>query len=232
VLSLFSYKGYKISTRVSDVEAPAAVVSTDEGSRGGHEDFLIMDSFWTDYIIRTRQFHKGTVLKYKAPGSSGVKYPFGGSIEDLYSQTSDKWIRAYLEKHPGSSRFAVNLNYIFHEPVMVIQKLVVSPLFFFSMSARPKETYIKLLFSIFAIILAVKGLLLMRREPEFKKKSKRDIVLIFAVLFGFALLFFVTHAINRYSYPVLPYLYVWGGIVVLKIKPLNDFLTKKRIFEN
>jgi hypothetical protein len=171
-------------------------------------------------------------LKYKAPRNSDAKYPFGGSLFDLYAQTSDKWIQLYFEKHPGSGRLSMNLHFILQEPLMVLQKLAVSPLFFFSMSARPKETYIKLLFSIFSIFLAVIGLLSIRWKPEFKKEIKKDIVLILAVLFGFAALFFLTHSMNRYSYPVLPYLSVWGGIAVLKIKPLNGFLTRKKILDD
>lgn len=168
-----------------------------------HKIFLINDSFWTDYVLKTKQFYKPTVNAYDEEYKNGK--PIGEYI--------DIWIRNFYQEFPNSNLIHMNLYFVYTEPLLVAQKLLVSPLFYFSMSARQLETFVKLLFSLVSIILAVLGLRAVTREPE----HKSEIILIISIIVGFIALHLVTHAMNRYSLPVLPYLYIWAGIPLMQL---------------
>ena len=68
--------------------------------RNPQKDFIIRESFWIDYVIRTGQFHKGRVIKYKIPQNSDAKYPFGGDVLDVDDKTVQKWLQSYYMKYP------------------------------------------------------------------------------------------------------------------------------------
>lgn len=175
---------------------------------------LIYDSFWTDYVLKTKQFHKGTIKKYNAPKGKNNKYPFGGSIDDIENQTSKKWIKNFFSKYPNSNYLFMNLYFVYSKPLLVLQKILLSPLFYFSMSPTLKETLLSLIISFFSIFLSFLGLKTILKNS----RVKYEILLILSIIFGYILLHLLTHAYSRYSLPVLPYLYIWGGIAILRIK--------------
>ncbi len=163
-----------------------------------HKVLLITTSYWTDYVLKTKQFYKPTLEGYR------IDYKDGKSLVEY----KDDWIRAYFQKYPNSNLVFMNLYFIHNEPWLVLQKLLMSPLFYFAISARTSETFIKLGFSVFSLILSVIGLKTLLKNSEYKK----EIIIIISIVVGFIALHLVTHAMNRYSFPILPYLYIWGGI--------------------
>ena len=191
--------------------------------RNPQKDFIIRESFWIDYVIRTGQFHKGRVIKYKIPQNSDAKYPFGGDVLDVDDKTVQKWLQSYYMKYPDGGFVHMSLYFFIQEPLMVLQKFIFSPIFYFSMSARPVESYVKLIINIFSIILTIIGLSSILKKSE----NKKEIIIILAIIFGFSSLYFVSHCINRYSYPIIPFLYIWSGVALLKIKRLDEYLKKK-----
>lgn len=163
-----------------------------------HKALLITTSYWTDYVLKTKQFYKPTLKEYT------IDYKDGMSLQEY----KNHWIKAYFHKYPNSGLVFMNLYFIYSEPWLVFQKLLMSPLFFFAMSARTLETFVNLAFSIFSVILSVMGLKTLLRNLEYKK----EIIIIISIVVGYISLHLVTHAMNRYSFPILPYLYIWGSI--------------------
>jgi len=174
-----------------------------------HKVLLIADTFWVDYVLRTKQFYKPTIQDYSIP------YRDGKSLNEYGTD----WVRIFYQRYPGGSLLFMNLYFVYREPTLVLQKLLVSPLFFFAMSARAEETFVKLVFSIISIVLSIIGLRVVCK----RSRHKNEIKLIISIVVGFIVLHFVTHSINRYSLPILPYLYVWGGVPLLW---LMNVLTK------
>lgn len=168
-----------------------------------HKALLIADSYWVDYVLRTRQFFKPTLRPYTIP------YRDNKSLDEYGSD----WVKTYFQKYPKGNLVFMNLYFICDKPILVLQKLLISPLFFFSMSARTSETFVKLFFSIVSVVLAAFGLRVVLRTAD----NRKEIILIGAIVAGYILLHLVTHAINRYSLPILPFLYIWGGVPVVKL---------------
>ena len=179
-----------------------------------HKTLLIADTYWVDYVLRTKQFSKSTILGY------GVPYRDGKSL----SQYSIDWVKDFYKKYPKGSLVFMNLYFVYREPILVIQKLLISPFFYFAMSAREEETFVKLFFSIVSITLSIIGLRRIYRSSE----NKNEIKLIVSILLGFVALHLVTHTMNRYSLPILPYLYVWGGIPLLWLMSLLSRMSHRR----
>jgi hypothetical protein len=179
-----------------------------------HQTLLISDSYWVDYVLKTKQFHKPTVNEYK------IEYRDGKSLVEY----RDDWIKVFYEKYPEGNLAFMHLYFISTEPLLVLQKLIVSPIFYFSMSARSIETFVKLIFSILSIFLSVLGLRVVCRNSQ----HKNSIILIVSIVAGFASLHLLTHAMNRYSLPILPYLYVWGGIPLMKFRNQLSELSRQR----
>jgi hypothetical protein len=169
-----------------------------------NQTLLIFNTYWVDYVVRTKQFYKPTIHQYR------IAYREGKSLDDY---TYD-WIKKFYQKYPEGNLIFMNLYFIYSEPLLVLQKLLMSPLFYFAMSARQIETYAKLVFSIFSVVLAIIGL-----KALFKNsKNKNGMILIISIIIGYISLHLATHAVNRYSVPILPYLYIWGGIPLSKFK--------------
>lgn len=170
---------------------------------------LIYDTYWTNYVIKTRQFRKQSIKRYENPPNFkkffnakeaenyNLSYPFGA-----------QWIKEYCNKNPNANYFEMNLSFIQDKPGLFLQKFLLSPFFFLGMSAREGETFCKLGYSLIAIIISVIGIKkLLRLNREFR----HDILIIIYCIFGYASLHFVLHAMNRYSLPILPYLTIWSG---------------------
>ena len=199
ILGILTYVAQDEFTKVG-YEADASRI--DKTYEYAHKTLLISESYWVDYVVRTRQLFKPTLEEYQ------IEYKDGKSFQE-YAQD---WFRDFYQKYPKANYISMNLYFIYKEPFLFLQKLILSPFFFFSMSARTSETIMKLAVSILSVILAIIGLNAALRMSKYKK----EIILIVFVLIGYASLHLVTHAMNRYSLPILPYLYVWGGIPLVK----------------
>jgi hypothetical protein len=197
LLSVGSYVMYDRVTRYKyDIE-----VSKSQRWAYGKTAF-VENAFWVDYVLRTRQFHKGTLVGYDVSryGEAGV--------------ASREWMENFFNEHPESSYFRMTVYFFGEKPLLVLQKFVASPFFYLAMSAKTSETYAKLIFSIIAVVLASLGLRNFLRTHD----ARKEVILILAIIIGYSFLFLVLHAMNRYSMPILPYLYVWGGITLLGLK--------------
>ncbi len=166
-----------------------------------HKTFLVSDTFWTDYVIKTKQFHKGRFKKYT------IAYRNDLSLKAYI----EKWRKNFFDKFPNKGLIFMNLYFVYNEPLLVFQKFIASPFFYFAMSARTWETFLKLINSIILITLSIIGL-----KKIIKKSSiqvRKEILLILSIVIGYIVLHLLTHSMNRYSLPVLPYLYVWAGLL-------------------
>ena len=169
-----------------------------------HKIFLITDSFWTDYVLKTRQFHKGTVHRYKIPYKEG---------KSLY-ECKYEWLEHFFRKYPDANLLFTNLYFIYDKPWLVVQKLLVSPIFYFSMSARTYETFLKLIFNAIALFFVMWGIKILYRQ----KYVRKELTLILSIVAGYIILHLLTHAMNRYALPILPYLFVFGGVSLANIR--------------
>jgi len=195
VLIIIGFVGYQTYNKITKIEYSTEIKGSEKRVYG--KISMIGSSFWIDYLLKTKQFHKGTVIKYKSELNIGTR----------------EWIKEYFKKYPGGNYLHMNLYFIYDKPLLFIKKIALSPFFFFSMAARPIETFVYLFFSIISITLSIIGL-----KSILKKNGiKNDIVIILSILLGFMLLYWVLHSMNRYSMPVLPYLYIWGGIPIINI---------------
>jgi len=192
---------------------------------------LIIDSYWNNYVIKTKQFRKWTITPYKHPDD--INKVFNNTEIKNYNIKKDfafgqYWIKEYFKKNPNASYLKMNLDFVKDKPGLVAQKLLISPLFFLGMSARTIESFVKLFYSLLAIVLAIMGIrVLLKRNKSFKSY----IWIILSCIIGFASLYLVLHSMNRYSLPILPYLTVWGGIIVNKV-PEDIRIIKRKIFAN
>jgi hypothetical protein len=201
ILGIFAYK---VQDKITKIEYDSNISHFEKKYEYIHKTLLISESYWVDYVLQTRQFFKPTIQKYK------VDYKDGKSLNEYVGD----WRENYYQKYPDGNLLFMNLYFIYKEPLLVLQKLLTSPLFFFSMSARPKETFIKLMFSIFSIFLAFLGLKTILK----KSKHSKEIILIVSIIIGYISLHMATHAMNRYSLPISPFLYIWGGVPILKFR--------------
>lgn len=202
VLIILSLGGYITFDRITEPKYDPRIDNAGSWICGKNygKTYLIMNSFWVDYVIKTKRF--------------GALYKEWMEIYDGWLKNFDKWMKTFYKKYPNSNYLFMNLYFIYDKPLLFLQKLLVNPLFYFSMSGRPLETFIKLLVNIISLILSISGLKTILKNS----KTKNEIILIVSIIAGYAMLHFITHATDRLSLPILPYLYVWGGISCLKFK--------------
>lgn len=200
LLLIIGFWAYNIQERFTHVIYPNDTKKEERQFEYVHKIFLIEDSFWVDYVLKTKQFHKGTLYSYP--------------IEHDPGQAVRHWISDFFQKYPESNYIFMNIYFIYDRPLLVLQKILISPLFYFSMSARTIETFIKLAFTIVSLSLSILGIKIVLKTPGHTK----EVIIIMAIITGYILLHLLTHAMNRYSMPVLPYLYVWGGTTLLRFK--------------
>ncbi|MCK4763587.1 MAG: glycosyltransferase family 39 protein [Candidatus Aminicenantes bacterium] len=174
-------------------------------------DLFIWNTFLTDYLIKTGQFHKGTLTSYKPRPGAGI-YSSGGYFYEIRNKTARPWIENYFRRRPGGNYLCMNLYFIYDRPLLVLQKLAVSPLLFFSLSGRTAESVLMLFVTLFSLFFALPGIGRALKKPG----TKKDILLIVFIIAGFSSLYLTTHAIGRYSVPILPYLYIWAGVTLSK----------------
>lgn len=211
IVTLFAYKVYE-STRSDRLEG------SDRIPYG--KTYLINESYWIDYVIKTRQFMKSSLKQYHKYERDTLTQLFGEAevenyiIQGGYQSFGGSWIDKYFEEKPESGYLLMNLNFVKEKPGLVFQKLLVSPFFFLGLSARTYESFIKLVYSLLAIILGIIGLRwVWLRFPG----SHNELIIILAVVLGYTSLFILLHTTSRYSMPVLPLLTVWGGVPVYKL---------------
>ncbi len=206
ILLFIGFFSYTAQDRFTQVLYDEEVTKAERHFEYVHKVLLVSDSFWIDHVLKTRQFHKGTLHSYEVN--------FEGR------ETTGDWIRNFYEKYPNGNYVFMNLYFIYDKPLLVIQKLITSPLFYFAMSARTVETLVNLLFSIISLTFCIMGLRIIFKNLG----HKEELILMLAVVIGYISLHLLTHSMNRYSMPVLPYLYVWGGVALIRLKGI----TKKR----
>jgi hypothetical protein len=223
---LFSFGGYTIFYKITYKTDAQYVGNIKKRVLPYGSTELIWAAFLTDYIIKTRRLHKGTIVKYKTNPYTKKSdiYNFGGYFYDVYNKTARIWVENFFKKYPDSSVLFMNFYFIYNKPLLVLQKLVVSPILFFSLTSRPAETCIMLTVSFFSLLFSILGI----RTRLKIAKLKNEIILICFIIIGFSSLYFISHSIGRYSLPILPYLYVWGGIPISKFRVNKFFALNNR----
>lgn len=161
---------------------------------------VIFHSFWlTKTILEKKQFHKGTVDSYEP---------------DNINENQISGARELMEQYDDDNLFKMIGNYAKENPVIFGLKFLLSPVFYFSLASRQAESYLLLFITIGLFILSIKGIVHIFRRG----KHTRVILLILIIAAGYAVLHWITHSYSRYSLPLIPLLFVWGGIYFDKLK--------------
>lgn len=162
----------------------------------------------TETILKTKQFHKGSVDKYDLENSETLGVNDGNE---------------FMKKYKAESTFSFIKEYFRDKPGFFIAKFLLAPVFYFSLSSRESESYLLLFVTILFLIISVSGF----RRIYAQSFRKKDLILIFIIILGYAGLHWLTHSYSRYSLPVIPFLYVWSGVIVDKW--LNRIKIKQKI---
>jgi len=185
--------------------------------------YLIGESYWMDYIIKTGQFHKGHANYFTSNSDKLPEIYKNVTTQYDLSQIAQEWIKNYYEKYPNSSGINMNLHFIKENPYLVLQNLLASPFFFFMLGTDKTFTVLLVPFTLVAFFLAILGI---------KKRYHtygNEIIIILSIIIGYSLLHFLTHSYSRYSLPVLPFFYVFGGIPIIKIiNKIQQFWSLKK----
>jgi len=170
----------------------------------GRENILIGPFFLTETIIKTGEFHKATIDKYNIDGKV---------VDSDYITTQ---VHNFKNEHPNTGPISSVFVYGMENPDMFIAKYLLSPVFFFSLSSREFMSYLLLFASIFWLLTSYKGL-----RNTFNVQTKPELLLILIILTGYFALHWLSHAYSRYSLPVIPYLFIWGGRYIDKLITLK-----------
>jgi len=200
---------FKVYSDITSFE-PAKISKT-EADRHSYNNTVkygfIWESYWYDFMIRTKQFHKGLKVKYR---------------EGTYYETSSKeakiFIKNYFDNNPEGNMVTLYMTFFKQKTWIAIQKIITVPLFYFMLGTIPKLTYILIPITLISWFLMYFGLKKVIKLSE--KEDKEFLLLLFIVLLGYSMPYLIFHAYSRYSMPMLPFLYVWAG-AVLRYYPLN-----------
>ena len=188
---------------------------------------LITNTLWVNWVVKTKQFYKPSEKKpYKIPEDLTEYFPENQlwlyeniSPTDQLEDAGRRYIADYYQNNPNSGIVGLNLSFIAKYPGIFMQKLILSPIFFISMAAN--GTLVKLLYNLIFLTLGIAGMFL------FKDANFRVYILtIVAVVLGYSSLYWLTHSIDRYSLPILPWVITWSGVSILR---LYNLLNKKSL---
>lgn len=159
---------------------------------------FINEAYWYDFMLSTQQFHKGLKIPYEE-----------GTLWETSWLKGDKFVEDYYNNHPEGN--VVSLHFAFFEkhPKMVIQKTIMSPFIYLMLGTVPIYTKILIPLTLISLILTIVGL---RKIVSIAGNEERKFIyLIFLIIIAFSLPYLFFHAYARYSMPVLPFLFIWGG---------------------
>lgn len=216
---ILGFVGYKTQDRITKINYGLNIPKIERKYDYVHKVFLISQSYWTDYVVKTKQLRFSFINKYT------IAYKDDKSLEEY----TKGWIDDFYKKYPDKGLIFMNLYFIYKEPLLVLQKLILSPFFYFSMSSRTYETFIKLFVSIVSLILSIIGI--KKIFNVIKWQGRKEILLILSIVLGYIILHLVSGCHNRYSLPVLPYLYVWGGVTFLRFKSKKKNVDSQFLYE-
>jgi len=176
---------------------------------------LISSSLWINWVTKTNQYFKPTKTPYEIPGNIDEIFPPNEKwlYKNIHPQrqiydAAERYAINYFARNPGGNVVTLNFSFILEYPDLVFKKLVLSPFFFLGMSANPFEGLVKLVYSLFFILLGLWGI-----KKMYSEKNKISFDTILVIILGYSLLFILTHSMNRYSMPIIPLATVWGGVV-------------------
>jgi 4-amino-4-deoxy-L-arabinose transferase-like glycosyltransferase len=160
----------------------------------GRENILVGPFFLTETIIKTGEFHKGTIDKYNINGKL---------VDNDYII---KQVHNFKNEHPNTGLISSVFIYGWENPEMFVTKYLLSPVFFFSLSSREFMSYLLLFVSIIWLLMSYKGL-----RNIYNEQTKPELLLILIILTGYFALHWLSHAYSRYSMAIIPYLLIFGG---------------------
>jgi hypothetical protein len=167
----------------------------------------------TEIILETKQFHKGTIDSYKIANNKYALYNKGKGVDYLYFRMQ-KSEDEYNSMYPDGNLLHYFFTYFKEKPqIVLLNKLIFSPIFFFALSSREIVSYILLITTVIYTILTILGFKLNKKDAF---KDKR-LILYFLILLGYFLLHWATHSYSRYSLAVIPFLFIWAGIPIERV---------------
>ncbi|MBN1187225.1 MAG: glycosyltransferase family 39 protein [Bacteroidales bacterium] len=182
----------------------------------GRSTTIITNLIMTETILETGQFHKGTVDYYNIKEQLQGDHNINKGVDYIYFKLN-KFYEDFEMHYPGGNTIQMIFYYIKIHTDVFIAKVLLGPIFFFALSSRELVSYLLLIITVvnsLLIWLTLKSYLVIEENKQF-------FFILFAILFGYFLLHWMTHAYSRYSLTILPYLFIWTGPQVVNI--LNKF---------
>jgi hypothetical protein len=192
VLTIFSFVAFYINNLyIQHCRKGTLELTADTG-----RSVVIFQGFMlTETILKTKQFHKGSVDKY--------------NLENIETMNlTDR--NEFMEKYSTGSTFSLMGEYFREKPGYFIAKFLLAPVFYFSLSSRESESYFLLFVTMLFFIVSILGL----KKIFAQSAQKRQLIFILFILLGYAGLHWLTHSYSRYSLPVIPFLFVWSGVTI------------------
>ena len=154
---------------------------------------FIYNAYLLDNIIKTARFDKG--LK-----TQNISEP---NVQNLANDMYFAWEESYFKNNPESSGIQVLEDFIIENPMLVVRKFYLNPVFIFTLAGRQAESYFNLFATVVSLFFVFAGIYYTAKDTKFW--------ILTGVISGYLLLFIIVHAYCRYSVGVLPLLYVFAG---------------------
>lgn len=201
LLFLLSLSGYWINNAISSPDSTNKKIDYSSGIRE-----VLMDAYFVDAVMKSKHFNTG---EYDAVnGSSAVA-----------RQKYFAWIAENAPK--AKTTFGLILLFVRQNPRIVLKKILLNPIFFFSLSSTTIESLLNL-----TVNLLLVGFLffwLLRVHP-----SKSEYFLL-AVSFGYFSMFWICHGYARYAFGLLPFLSFFASLGIFETRQLvKNFISTRR----
>lgn len=129
----------------------------------------------------------------------------------------DRYYETYEEKYGNLEPIKMSIRFIADRPGMVLKAVLANVFFAYSLSGSELETLGHFLINTIFILIAFLGLL------RVKESHKHELFIQLSIIISIWLLLVLVHSRAPYFIPIIPYLFVFGGIKV------NSIIEKTRI---
>lgn len=193
-LLVLSTAGYWLNNKMT-VEPHMEKLTT--YSSGLHE--VVMDAYFVDNVLRTTRFNTGA-----------LNWPDGN--RPMAHQQYWTWMRRHREAN--DNRFTLLLKFVAQHPRLMMQKILLNPVFFLCMCATTFETWITLIYNIVLLLLAI--VFIVRNRLAGSEK-----IIIWSAL-GYFLIFWIGHSYSRYIYALLPFLALFAARGLMGLMKMSE----------
>ncbi len=158
-----------------------------------------------EVMLETMQFHKGTIDHYNINYDRDI-FTNGASY---FENREFAYVRNYNRENPDGSTAHMLLLYAKENPNVVMAKYLFGPVHFFNLSSREWMSYLLLFYHSICFML----LFFSMKHLLNSAAAKNYFLFIFTILFGYFFLHWLTHSYSRYAVVIIPYLFIWVGIL-------------------